>query len=132
MGKESLTGITDVSSAPHLMFKLGGSYVWDNGITLGIFNQYIADTVKYNTQSPPTAKPNPSVENTSLLTANVSVDLNRLFNLSDAVPKATFTLYGDNLLDEDIWFTAISDNLAVNTIPGYSGRAIYGRLSMAF
>ena len=130
-GKDTIADITDVSTAPHLMVKVGGSYKSDDGYTISVFNQYVADTVKYNAAIAPSQKLNPAVGKTNMLTANVSVDINKAFNLPSSVPETTFTLYGDNLLDEDINLSGLP-SLGLNTIPSYGGRAIYGRFSVKF
>lgn len=133
MGRDPLTNVTDISISPHLMFKLGASYEWDNGITLGVFNQHVSDMVRYNPARLPNRELHPKPKSTNMLTANLSVNLNEAFDLKDInMPETTFSLYGDNLLDEDIYYATISGGAFANTFPGYSGRAVYGRLSVKF
>lgn len=131
-GENPRTGNRDITLAPHFMFKLGGSYVSDKGFSIGIYNQHIGDTVGYPTVVLPTAKPNPTVDNTNLLTANLSFDVNEILDLPQTMPDTTFNIYGDNLLDEDIYVSDISDGIANNTIPGYGGRAFYASVSFKF
>lgn len=127
-GEDKSTGNKDITLAPHLMVKLGGVYDFGNGYTLGIFDQYFDDVVGIS--EPTTSfKPNPKAENYHLLTANLSIDVNRALNLR-GISKTTFSVYGDNLLDEDIYIPESSG--LVNTVPGYSGRAFYAKVSVKF
>lgn len=131
-GENLTTGSNDISHQPHLMFKLGGSYASEDGYSIGIFNTYVDDVSGYRDDAPPIGKPNPPVEPTNLLTANVSVDLNTVFDWPTTMPKTGFSLYADNILDEDIYIQSATNGLNANTLPAHSGRAIYGRLSMRF
>jgi outer membrane receptor for ferrienterochelin and colicin len=131
-GKDMSTGNKDITLSPHLMVKAGASYMSDLGYSVGIFNQYVDDVVSYRTTALPTGRSNPTVKSTNLVTANFSAKLNDIIDLPDFMPATTFSLYGDNLLNADINIPNLVGRSTANTIPGHSGRAIYGRLSMRF
>ena len=132
VGEDIATGDDNITLAPHFMFKVGASYASDNGYTIGVFNQHIRDQSGVPESAPPTARPNPAADNYSLLTANVVVDLNRVFELPAAAPEMSFSLYGDNLLDEDIYAPTPNAGVPINTTPIYGGRAFLGRLNIRF
>ena len=129
-GKNPETGNRDISNTPHFMFKLGGVYNYKNLVNLGVFNTYIADTVGYSAS--PTGKPNPELKNTNHLTANIRFNVNGLLDLPASYPEMSFSLYGDNLFDEDIRSRVTTAGVNANTIPINEGRAVYASFSVKF
>lgn len=121
----------DVGLAPRFMAKIGGSYTSGNGITIGVFDNYVDDVLKYREDIGAAPRLNPEVKSTHLVSANINMDLNRLFDLPDSTPNTTFTVYGDNLLDEDIYVPELAG--FTNTVPSpYGGRAVYAKITMEF
>ena len=59
---------------------------------------------------------------------NINIDLQEVSGL-ESMPDATLSIYGDNLLDEDVYFPELARN-NLNTIPIRSGRAAYMKLSI--
>jgi len=130
-GKDKKTGDRDVTLTPHFMLKAGFSYHADNGLTLSAFDQYYGDTIKsvpFST-SPPIS--NPRAGNYNIITANLSMDVNKFAKLGRNTPQMTWSLYIDNLLDEDIYILGLTST-ANSSMPGYSSRAFYSRLKFEF
>ena len=128
---EQNNGDDDVTYAPDWMVKTGLNYNNGNGINLGIFNSYFASSTLQNIDiNPGVAIVNPEADSYNLLTANLQVNLGTVLNNS-ALNPVTLSLYGDNLLDEDIFFPSINRR-AVNTIPHHHGRGFFGTIQVDF
>jgi outer membrane receptor for ferrienterochelin and colicins len=128
-GKDTQSGNRDISNAPHLMIKTGASYHYKDQATFGLFNIFYADTIGYSASI---GKPNPQLKNTNLMTLNANFKVNKLFDLPDSAPEMVFSVYGDNLLDQNIYSRVITAGLNANTIPSNSGRAFYANLKIKF
>lgn len=129
-GSENGVYKNDVSISPRFMANIGGTYSTLNGITIGLFDQYVDDVLKYRADIGSAPQVNPSVKHTHLVTANIDIALNELLDYPDTMPKVTFTLYGDNLLNKNINIPEPAG--FTNTIPGHGGRSVYAKLTMEF
>jgi len=127
---EDNTGNDDVGLTPHLLGKIGLSYDSGNGYTVGLFNNYASDAAKLEEFKNGVAVFNPDADAFNWLTANVNIDLKQ-FTDWQQMRNATFTIYGSNLLDEDVYFPELSRS-QLNTIPQRSGRAVFGRLTVKY
>ncbi len=121
------SGIEDFGFAPDFMATLGVSYLIGSGFSVGLFDNFYDEMVTYEN----TARFNEDSEPVHWLTLNIDLELNRLFKLGNDVPEMAFSLYGDNLFDEEIRTPDVSSR-EVNTYPTYDGRAIYGTLRLIF
>ncbi len=126
--------IKDPSAVPHLMAKGGIMYNGDK-ISGGIFNAYFGEPIQNNYMLQQFGKPtieelNPKATDYNLLSLNVDFHLLKIFKV-DSKYDVTLGLYGDNLLDESIWFPEfVLRN--VNTLPLHTGRSFYGKLAFRF
>jgi len=127
----SMTETTDGShnfySAPNKMVKIGSVYTPNDFIRTGLFitqigQRQIRDLVVGR---------NPEPGDFTRVTANINVDLNRALNLKNS-PNMSFSLFGDNLLDEDIRLVDEESINSKNSFPAGSGRAFYGTLKITF
>lgn len=105
--------------------KAGISYVFDNGISIGLFDIYQGDLDdKY------TLNRNPYQGSYNLLHLNSSFNLNKLFDLS-MKQEFTLILNVDNLLDKP-HFGYDLGGTSGDGIPSIPGRAIYAGMNVAF
>ncbi len=124
-------GTEDVTYSPDWMAKTGLFYDSGHGYSLGLFNNYFsASTLQNRDINPLVAIVNPEADSYNLLTANFSLNLGDFLNNRSLSP-ITFSLYGDNLLDEDVFFPSINRR-AVNTLPHHQGRGVYGTVRFDF
>ncbi|MCH9021489.1 MAG: TonB-dependent receptor [Planctomycetes bacterium] len=93
------TGLYDVGLIPNFMAKAGISYVSPEGISVGLFNSYYSDSAKLQGTLPL----NPPAEGHNWMTFKGSVPLKALTDRSD-IPNMIFSIYGENLLVEDVYF----------------------------
>jgi outer membrane receptor for ferrienterochelin and colicin len=127
---ESDTGIDDPTFAPNVMAKLGVSYKTPQW-TIGVFDSWYGDPEDIRTTNPAVLEVNDQPKSYHLVSANVEVRLNEALNLPSNMPKMKFTLYGENLLDEDIDFPEYNRK-NINSFPIDNGRAAYARLTLEF
>jgi len=125
---EDDAGVKNSNLAPNLMAKLGFSYENPAGYSLGIFNTYFSKPKDIKEIKPTVNVVNPPAEAYNLLTANIKFNLFKIWGWSKQ-SDPTITFYIDNLLDEDIYYPEINRK-NINSIPIYSGRAIYGILTV--
>jgi outer membrane receptor protein involved in Fe transport len=123
-------GTENITYSPDWMIKTGMSYESNKGYQFSLFNSYFTASTLQNHQVTTVTNSNPDADGYNLLTANLIVNLGDLFKTS-ALRKTTFSLYGDNLLDEKIFFPSISAT-TVNSIPHHQGRGFYGTFSIDF
>ena len=119
----------DASLAPNLMAKLGISYT-AAGYSLGVFDTYFDEPTPVREVNPLVSEVNPQPAAYHLVTAEFSMDIRKVF-ARPALPDMTFSIYADNLLDEDIYYPEINRK-NINSIPVYSGRAVYATLAVKF
>jgi len=128
---EHSDGQNDATYAPDWMVKTGLSYESERGYTFSLFNSYFAASTLQNQDiNPSVANVNPEADGYNLLTANLDLDPGEFFN-NQAWSRIKLSVYGDNLLDEDIFFPSIS-RVTVNSIPHHQGRGVYATFSIDF
>ena len=124
-------GSDDVTYSPDWMIKTGLSYDTQRGYSVGIFNSYFAASTLQNIDiNPGVAIVNPDADSYNLLTANLIVNLGQILK-QPSLNAINLSLYGDNLLDEDIFFPSVN-RVNVNTLPHHEGRGIYGTIWLNF
>ena len=123
-------GKKGVNYSPDLMVKTGVSYDSLKGYQLSVFNSYFAESTLQNDEVNTVAYYNKSPDGYHLLTANMRVNVGQFFN-DPSLSNVTFSLYGDNLLDEEIYFPSIRVT-SVNAIPHHAGRGLYGTVNIDF
>jgi outer membrane receptor for ferrienterochelin and colicin len=115
---------------PNIMIKAGMSYESENGYTLSIFNSYFGKPTPVSDINPAVIERNKDADSYNLLTVNINVDVNRLIDWQNG-PDIELSLYGDNLLNEDIFFPDINRQLS-NTLPHHEGRGIYATIKVKY
>ena len=119
----------DATLAPNWMAKLGLVYRHSNGIDFGIYDSYFGAPTPVRDVNPSVLEVNPEPRAYHYLTANLSLDVRRFFGKPTSLPMR-LSLYADNLLNEDVYYPEISRR-NINSIPLYSGRALYATFSVA-
>lgn len=127
---EKNDGSNNATYSPDWMFKTGLSYDSPRGYQLSIFNSYFAQSTLQNHQLNNITFSNPDADGYNNLTANLKFNLGEVFNKA-ALSNMNFSLYGDNLLDEDIFFPS-THRRNVNSIPHHMGRSVYATISFEF
>ncbi|MDE1462968.1 TonB-dependent receptor plug domain-containing protein [Spartinivicinus poritis] len=123
-------GINDSTFIPNLMAKLGIAYESPKGFSVALFDNYFDDPTPLDAVTNTAQNNNPKANSHHLVTANLVFNLGKLFD-KPQLANTTFSLYIDNLLDEEIFFPNYSTQ-TVNTSPNYQGRAIYGTIQVTF
>ncbi|WP_338814508.1 TonB-dependent receptor [Bernardetia sp. Wsw4-3y2] len=122
----------NIQAVPQSNAKIGFDYKFRNGISIGIFDCFWSGVTRVS-QSPyrnTLAKElNPPIHSYHRLTANLNVNVGELFDVI-SLNKLRFSVYGDNLLNQQIMMVEPQNN--VNTLPAYGGRAIYGTVKYVF
>lgn len=129
-------GQTNTTTVPSNMIKIGVSYVFAKGLTLGVFNSYFSkpgDVI--NTQTDLTVAQqrvlaNPVPGDFNLMTLNLNTDFKKLLNLTNT-PAIILNVYADNLFDQQFYYPEFSRRV-INSLPAYSGRAFYVSLGVKF
>lgn len=130
-GFDEETDDKDVGLIPHFMTKWGASYApQDAGYLFGVYASHFGKAGKVENTNSSTALVNPEADAYTYVSANMEFDINYLFNLNN-MPDMSFTLYGENLLDEDIYFPE-HNTRSINTFPLAGGRAVYGTFKVSF
>ena len=114
---------------PNWMVKAGFVYEAD-GWSFAAFNSSYGDPEDIRGTNPNVLDVNDASKGYSLISANLNVDVNELAGFHNA-PKITFTLHGENLLDEEMNFPDFNRR-DVNSYPIDSGRSVYGKISVRF
>jgi len=131
-GQDTVYVAQNIQAVPQSNAKIGFNYRFRNGISLGVFDCFWSGVTPVS-QSPyrnTVAKSlNPPIQSYHRLTANLNVNVGELFDII-SLNKLNFSVYGDNLLNEQMMMVEPQNN--VNTLPAYSGRAIYGTVRYAF
>ncbi len=128
---EDSSNTENTTFTPNFMVKAGISYNSPKGWNIGLFDSYFHEPTQVRELNPAVLEVNPDAEAYHWVTANVEFDLNKFLKDSSKVRK-TFSIYGENLIGEDIYYPEFNrQNL--NSFPTYAGgRTIYGRLKVAF
>lgn len=127
---ENGLGVEDYTLAPHWQLKLGVSYEFPAGPTLGLFNTYVSQPPDVNARNPNRAFINPEPTAYHLTTFNLEWPLGKLAGLSEA-RNLVLNAYVYNLLDEDIHAPEINAH-NINSVPAKSGRAWYAGMKLRF
>jgi len=127
---ESDTGIDDPTFSANLMAKLGVSYQTD-AWSLGLYDSWFGTPEDIRATNPSVLEVNKQPDAYHLFSANLNVNLNEAFSLSDDLPEMNITFYGENLLDEDIYIPEYNRK-NINSFPIDNGRAAYGRFTVKF
>jgi outer membrane receptor protein involved in Fe transport len=123
-------GTENITYAPDWMIKTGLNYESTSGYQLSLFNSYFAKSTLQNHQVTTLNGINPDADGYNLLTANLNLNLGEFFNIH-SLSNVSFSLYGDNLLDEEIFFPNISAT-SVNSIPHHQGRGFFATFNIQF
>lgn len=115
---------------PNIMIKAGMSYESDDGYTLSVFNSYFGKPTPVSDINPSVVERNKDANSYNLLTININVDVNKFIDWQQG-PDIEFSLYGDNLLDEDIFFPDFN-RMQGNTLPHHEGRGIYATFKVKY
>ncbi|MFM9836673.1 MAG: TonB-dependent receptor plug domain-containing protein [Cyclobacteriaceae bacterium] len=127
---------TNTTTVPNDMLKIGISYVFAKGLTLGVFNSYFSkpgDVINSQTDltiAQQRVLANPVPGDFNLMTLNLNTDFKKLFNLTNT-PAIILNVYADNLLDQQYYYPEFSRRV-INSLPAYSGRAFYVSLGVKF
>jgi outer membrane receptor for ferrienterochelin and colicins len=113
------SGAEDTTFAPNTMAKLGGSYSGIYGMNVAVFDSYIGKSHDLTVSG---VSLNPSADPYHLLTANISVDTAKMWNIGQ-IGRSSLSLYLDNLLNEDIYSPNLNYTNGTNTIPAHWGRS---------
>lgn len=111
---------------PGTIVKVGVLYT-SKLVNAGIFNSYFGKTEQIPN---PAVTTNPEATAYNLFSANVSFNLLKAIN-PDANKALLLSVYGNNLLGEDIWFPEFVRQ-TVNSQPLHAGRTIYGKVTFKF
>ncbi len=120
------TGNYQTTLAPSWMVKTGATYSFPIGIILSVFNNYFGAPPRNNEFVAGVINANPPPDSYSLLTANVIFELGKLTHQS-CLDGVSLSIYGDNLLDEDVFFPNINPQ-TFNSIPFHQGRGVFATL----
>ncbi len=127
---EHSDGHDDETYSPDWMIKTGVSYESHRGYQFSVFNSFFAKSTLQTHQTTTVNFNNPDADAYNLLTANLRMNLGKLLK-TNALSNTTFSLYGDNLLDEDIFFPSLNRR-SVNSLPHHAGRGVYATISVNF
>jgi outer membrane receptor for ferrienterochelin and colicins len=126
----------NTTTIPNNMVKVGVSYPFAKGLTLGVFNSYFsppADVIHSQTdlaQAQLRILANPEQGEFNLMTINLNADFRKLFKLTDS-PSIILNVFADNLLDQSFYYPEFSRR-GINSLPAYNGRAFYVSLGVKF
>jgi outer membrane receptor for ferrienterochelin and colicins len=110
------------TSAGAVTAKLGISYTFDFGLSMGVFNIYNSKPPDVLWNNPNRQLVNPVPKSFNLLSANINYDLSEVLKMNRA--NIVLNLRAENLLDEEI-FTPEWNRSKINSIPGKPGRRIF-------
>ena len=119
----------DATFHPNWMIKNGLSY-HQHGIKMGTFLSYFGTPIQAIELNPDVLEVNPDSTEYYLLTANIVFELAEIVNQT-RLKNIELSIYGDNLLDERIYYPEIS-RLQVNSIPSHAGIGFYAKLTYRF
>jgi outer membrane receptor protein involved in Fe transport len=123
-------GTEDATYAPDWMAKAGFSYDSTYGYQFSVFNSYFAASTLQNDALGTVLFNNKEADSYNLLTANLRFNLGKVLK-DAALSNIDVSFYGDNLLDEDIYFPSLNRR-NVNSIPHHAGRGFYAMIDIGF
>ena len=121
-------GVEDSTIVPNWMAKGGISYDSPIGFTVSIFNSFFDDATAIEEINPNLTTVNEDADGYNLLSVNLIANLGKILS-EPILERIEVALYGDNLLDENIFFPANSRGL---NLPIQNGRSVYGTLKFEF
>ncbi|NIB44550.1 TonB-dependent receptor [Pseudomaricurvus alkylphenolicus] len=124
-------GVHDTQIDPNTLVKFGASYEWENGITLGLFNNYFGDPGDWNKLSGFSQERNPNDEAYHHMTLNLKLPL-KLFWPEVNWQGAKISLFADNLLQSDSVYEPDISRPNVNAWPKFGPRTLTAKLAMKF
>jgi outer membrane receptor for ferrienterochelin and colicin len=123
-------GTDNATYASDWMFKTGITYDSSHGYQLGLFNSYFSASTLQNHQVTTITSFNPDADGYNNLTANLKFNLGDVFS-NRSFSNINFSFYGDNLLDEEIFFPSVNRR-TVNSLPHHMGRGFFATFSIDF
>jgi len=140
-GEDSVVTIENFTTMPNIMFKLGITYRYKKIFSVGVFNTMMGeahDDVIINALPRITGTTNPNIPGGgnptaaayNLLTAKVSFNILKAFNLSSKY-DLMLNLYGYNLLDAKVYYPEFNRR-RTNTLPGRQGMSLFGEVQFQF
>ena len=127
---ENDEGIRNFTTVPNDMFKAGFIYYFPSGTTFGMHDLYIGSATDIAVVSPNRQAVNPNADSHHIITANLTFDLDTMFNSSE-LSGSKLSISGYNLLNESIYHPEFIGK-RVNTLSARSERALYLELSFEF
>ncbi len=122
--------ITNATKLPESALKLGVAFNFFKNSSIGIFNTSFTDFTSIANENPAVQLVNPEPLGFNLLTANLRLDLLRLFG-TDSDKELFVNVYAYNLLNEDIYYPEyVRGN--INSIKARGGQAFYVKLMYTF
>lgn len=122
-------GVDNYTQIPNDLIKIGISYnIMDNALQIGLFNTYVTEPTSNTEIKPGTNVVNPEPASFNWMTLNISYNFSR-YLADDLSTEYSINLYVENLLDEEVYYPE-SARRNINSFPGRSGRAIYGKLTL--
>jgi outer membrane receptor for ferrienterochelin and colicins len=121
----------DLYGMPTFLAKFGLGYNFQNGINVGLYDQYVGASPIINKSQ----KYNPSAGAYHWVTLNARFELDRWLPVGGKRPenKMILNVYAQNLLNKSVYFNEyVVEMKDINTIPGRPGASIYGTLSYQF
>lgn len=117
--------------APSTMLKLGASYRSQNkAFSIGLFNTYMSKFKSGQSEFIPSVEANKAPNTANLLSANVLLNLPKLFNWS-MTEDLMLNFYSTNLLNEKVFIPDFTNQI-INSIPGRAGAGYYGSVIFKF
>ncbi|SFB70737.1 Outer membrane receptor for ferrienterochelin and colicins [Flexibacter flexilis DSM 6793] len=125
-------GWYNMNTTPNATVKGGVSYRTTNGLAVSVFDSWFSKpaTLRNADTGADVTTPNPTAQAFHLLSANVSVDFQQLFD-TKKIPALNLACYADNLLNEKIYTPEFSRR-NINSLPLRGGRAFYFTFAVKF
>lgn len=128
---ENEDGVENAAIWPDIIVK-GGILYQSESISCGIYNSFFGEPTQTNyiltevKGKPAIESKNPDAVAYNLLSANLTVDIYQLIGI-ESNHYLKLGIYGDNLLDESIWFTEFA-RYELNSLPLHAGISVLGKL----
>jgi outer membrane receptor for ferrienterochelin and colicins len=120
-------GQNNFSTMPNHIAKIGLSYDVSEDLQASVFYAFLSRAKVAPTQ----LQLNPKAGDDHLVSLNVNYQLDKLLGLYDK-KRMTFSFYVDNLLNEKTYYPQSLGASSSNTLPGNSGRTLYGEVAVEF
>lgn len=121
-------GLKDATFVPNFLAKAGIAYSYKNLYSVSLFNTFSGKPNRVTVINPNASILNPEINSFNNLTANLRINLARLFKFSTS-KAIMLSIYGVNLLDEEPYQPEIIFK-RINSVPSRAGRAFYATLSV--